>query len=161
MKTRLFTPFILLMAASYSCAQGMPTVLRDANAVSSEDWAKAQPILRDAIECRAPLRPNRAVLAAFRLTNTVIDGDHQLPAPLTVFGVLKVDNISIFQGNEEEGTSYSVQLTGVTMAQVARAAKLNKDGGRYVRMVQGGMLEVSKPRPGTVELSCIRGGYSE
>jgi hypothetical protein len=51
-----------------------------------------------------------SVLGTFGLTNRQLDGDHKLPEALTVFGSLKVSSISIFHGDEDEGSSsYTVQ----------------------------------------------------
>ena len=101
------------------------------------------------------------MLGIFGLTNRQLDGDHKLPEALTVFGSLKVSAISIFHGDEEEGSSYTVQPVGAKMAEVVKAAGLKKDGPRYIRKVKGGLLEASEPQPGTIQLACIRGGGHE
>lgn len=150
----------LLLVATLASAQ-MPAALRDANAPAAGDWAKASAILRAAIECRKPLPPVPSVLGIFGLTNRQLDGDHKLPEALTVFGSLKVSAISIFHGDEEEGSSYTVQPVGAKMAEVVKAAGLKKDGPRYIRKVKGGLLEASEPQPGTIQLACIRGGGHE
>lgn len=160
MPPRTITASALLLAATLASAQ-MPAALRDAAAPAAGDWAKAAPILRNAIECHTPLHSAKPVLAVFGLTNGNLDGDHKLPEALIVFGTLKVSSISIFQGTEEEGSSYTVQPLGVKMAEVVKAAGLKKDGPRYVRKVKGGLLEASEPQPGTVQLACIRGGGHE
>ena len=158
--TRPLIASTLLLAASLASAQ-MPAALRDANAPSAGDWAKASAILRAAIECREPLPPVASVLGTFGLTNRQLDGDHKLPEALTVFGSLKVASISIFNGDEEEGISYTVQPVGAKMADVVKAAGLKKDGPRFIRRVKGGLIEASEPQPGTVQLACIRGGGHE
>jgi hypothetical protein len=158
--TRTLLASALLLAASLASAQ-MPAALRDANAPAAGDWAKASAILRAAIECREPLPPVASVLGTFGLTNRQLDGDHKLPEALTVFGSLKVASISIFNGDEEEGISYSVQPVGAKMADVVKAAGLKKDGPRFIRRVKGGLIEASEPQPGTVQLACIRGGGHE
>lgn len=158
--TRTLIASALLLAASLASAQ-MPATLRDANVPASGDWAKASAILRAAIECREPLPPVASVLGTFGLTNRQLDGDHKLPEALTVFGSLKVASISIFNGDEEEGISYTVQPVGAKMADVVKAASLKKDGPRFIRRVKGGLLEASEPQPGTVQLACIRGGGHE
>lgn len=158
--TRTLTTSAMLLAASLASAQ-MPAALRDANAPAPGDWAKASAILRAAIECREPLPPVASVLGTFGLTNRQLDGDHKLPEALTVFGSLKVASISIFNGDEEEGISYTVQPVGAKMADVVKAAGLKKDGPRFVRKVKGGLLEASEPQPGSVQLACIRGGGHE
>jgi hypothetical protein len=155
-----------LLTLALTCAAGlasaqMPIALRDANAPAAGDWAKASAILRAAIECREPLPPVASVLGTFGLTNRQLDGDHKLPEALTVFGALKVASISIFNGDEEEGISYTVQPVGAKMADVVKAAGLKKDGPRFVRKVKGGLLEASESQPGTVQLACIRGGGHE
>lgn len=150
----------LTFAAGLASAQ-MPITLRDANAPAAGDWAKASTILRAAIECREPLPPVASVLGTFGLTNRQLDGDHKLPEVLTVFGSLKVSSISIFHGDEEEGSSYTVQPVGTKLAEVAKAAGLKKDGPRYVRKVKGGIVEASEPQPGSVQLACIREGGHE
>jgi hypothetical protein len=76
------------------------------------------------------------VLGTFGLTNRQLDGDHKLPEALTVFGSLKVSSISIFHGDEDEGSSYTVQPEGAKLADVAKAAGLKKDGPRFVRKVR-------------------------
>lgn len=158
--TRTLIASALLLATSLASAQ-MPAALRDAIAPASGDWAKASAILRAAIECREPLPPVASVLGTFGLTNRQLDGDHKLPEALTVFGSLKVASISIFNGDEEEGISYTVQPVGAKMADVVKAASLKKDGPRFIRRVKGGLLEASEPQPGTVQLACIRGGGHE
>jgi len=150
----------LVLVATLVSAQ-MPAALRDANAPAAGDWGKASTILRNAIECRESLPPVSSVLGIFGLTNSQLDGDHKLPEALTVFASLKVSAISIFHGDEEEGSSYTVQPVGAKMAEVVKAARLKKDGPRYVRKVTGGLLEASEPQPGTVQLACIRGGGHE
>lgn len=150
----------LLLVATLAGAQ-MPAALRDANAPAAGDWAKASSILRAAIECREPLPPVASVLGIFGLTNRQLDGDHELPEALTVFGSLKVSAISIFHGDEDEGSSYTVQPAGARMAEVVKAAGLKKDGPRFVRKVKGGIIEASEPQPGTIQLACIRGGVHE
>ena len=151
----------LTLAAGIASAQAMPVALRDANASTADDWAKAAPIIKAAVECRDPLFSAKPVLAVFRLTNDSLDGDHTFPAPLTVFGSLKATGISIFQGTDDEGSSYSVKPVGVTLAQVVKAASLKKDGPRYVRKVRDGIIEASEPRPGEVQIACIRGGGAQ
>lgn len=158
--TRLPIASSMLLAASLASAQ-MPAAQRDANAPAAGDWAKASAVLRAAIECREPLPPVASVLGTFGLTNRQLDGDHKLPEALTVFGSLKVTSISIFNGDEQEGISYTVQPVGAKMADVVKAASLKKDGPRYVRKVKGGLIEASEPQPGTVQLACIRGGGHE
>ena len=51
-------------------------------------------------------------------------GDHQFPEALTVFGTLKVRAISVFNGTDDEGSSYTVQPVGAKLAEVAKAAGL-------------------------------------
>lgn len=158
--TRPLIASALLLAATLASAQ-MPAALRDANAPAAGDWAKASTILRAAIECREPLPPVASVMGTFGLTNRQLDGDHKLPEVLTVFGSLKVASMSIFNGDEEEGISYTVQPVGAKMADVVKAAALKKDGPRFIRRVKGGLIEASEPQPGTVQLACIRGGGHE
>ena len=153
------TPLSLALtaAAGLASAQGMPVALRDANAPAPADWAKASPIIKAAIECRDPLFASPAVLATFRLTNSSLDGDHRFPE-LTVFGSIKVTAVSVFQGTDADGSSYTVKPEGVTLAQVAKAANLQRNGNRYVRKVKDGVIEASEPRAGQVQLACIREG---
>ncbi|GAA5787244.1 hypothetical protein [Chitiniphilus shinanonensis] len=151
----------LTLAAGIASAQGMPVALRDANASTPDDWAKAAPLIKAAVECRDPLFSAKPVLAVFRLTNDSLDGDHTFPAPLTVFGSLKATGISIFQGTDDEGSSYTVKPAGVTLAQVVKAASLKKDGPRYIRKVRDGIIEASEPRTGEVQIACIRGGSAQ
>ena len=158
--TRTLIASALLLAATLASAQ-MPAALRDANAPAAGDWAKASAVLRAAIECREALPPVASVLGTFGLTNRQLDGDHKLPEALTVFGTLKVSAISIFHGDEEEGSSYTVRPVAAKMADVVKAASLKKDGPRYVRKVKGGIIEASEPQPGTIQLACIRGGGHE
>lgn len=159
MKTRSLIASSLLLFAGIACAQ-MPATLRDANASTTDDWAKAAPAIRNALECRSPLPASKPVLAVFRLTNNNLNGDHKLPQELSIFGSIKVSAISVFIGDEEEGSSYTVQPAGVTMDALVKAAGLKKDkhSSRYLRAVKGGLLEASEPQPGTVQLACIRGG---
>lgn len=145
----------LAAATGLASAQGMPLALRDANAPAPADWAKAAPIIKAAIECRDPLFASPAVLSTFRLTNASLDGDHAFPE-LTVFGSVKVSSVSVFQGTDADGSSYTVKPQGMTLTQVAKAADLKKSGGRYVRKVRDGVIEASEPRAGQVQLACIR-----
>lgn len=158
--TRTLIASALLLAATLASAQ-MPAALRDANAPAAGDWAKASAVLRAAIECREALPSASSVLGIFGLTNRQLDGDHELPQSLTVFGSLKVSAISIFHGDEDEGISYTVQPVGAKMVEVVKAAGLKKDGPRFIRKVKGGIVEASEPKPGTVQLACIRGGGHE
>lgn len=164
MKTTLTRSLIasaLLLLAGIASAQ-MPATLRDANASGTDDWAKAAPIIRNALECRSSLPASKPVLSVFRLTNGNLNGDHKLPQELSIFGSIKISAVSVFVG-DEEGSSYTVQPVGVKMDDLAKAAGLKKDkhSSRYVRVVKGGLLEASEPQPGTVQLACIRGGGYE
>lgn len=159
MKTTLTRSLIAsALLAGIANAQ-MPAALRDANAPGTDDWSKAAPVLRNALECRTSLPASKPVLSVFRLTNGNLNGDHKLPQELSIFGSIKVSTVSVFVGDEEEG-SYTVQPAGVTMDALVKAAGLKKDkhSPRYVRVVKGGLLEASEPQPGTVQLACIRGG---
>lgn len=157
--TRSLIVSVPLLLAGIASAQ-MPATLRDANAPGADDWAKAAPALRNALECRSSMPASKPVLSVFRLTNHNLNGDHKLPQELVIFGSIKVSTVSVFIGDEEEGSSYTVQPAGVTMDALVKAAGLKKDkhGARYVRVVKGGLLEASQPQPGTVQLACIRGG---
>ena len=161
MKTirRLLT-LVLTLSAGMASAQ-MAVALRDANQSTSADWVTAQPILRAAVECRKALEPVDAVRAVFRMTNANLNGDHQLPGVLTIFGSVTVEAISVFDGGDDEGASYTIQPKGMTMAALVKAARLKKDGPRYIRQVKGGLLEASEPQPGIVQLACIRGSGDE
>ena len=117
----------LTLAAGIASAQSMPVALRDANASTADDWAKAAPLIKAAVECRDPLFSAKPVLAVFRLTNDSLEGDHSFPAPLTVFGSLKATGVSIFLGSDDEGSSYTVKPEGVTLAQVVKAAGAKVD----------------------------------
>lgn len=161
MRTKTLFTLALSVAAGAACGQSMPLTLRDANASTADDWIKAAPLLRAAIECKAALTATPAVRAVFQATNDALDGDHALPEALTVFGSLKTMGVSIFLGGEDEGSSYAVKPEGVTLAQVVKAANLKKDGPRYIRKVRDGIIEASEPRPGEVQIACIRGGGSQ
>ena len=124
--TRTLIASALLLAATLASAQ-MPAALRDANAPAAGDWAKASAVLRAAIECREALPPVASVLGTFGLTNHQLDGDHKLPEALTVFGTLKVSAISIFHGDEEEGSSYTVRPMAAKMADVVKAPESGFD----------------------------------
>ncbi|UIF85745.1 hypothetical protein [Cupriavidus sp. UYPR2.512] len=161
MRTKTLLTLALSFAAGAAWAQGMPLTLRDASASTADDWAKAAPLLKAAIECRTALTATPAVRAVFKATNDALDGDHTLPEPLTVFGSLKTMGVSIFLGGEDEGSSYTVKPEGVTLPQVVKAANLKKDGPRYIRKVRDGIIEASEPRPGEVQIACIRGGGAQ
>lgn len=137
----------------------MPAALIDANAPTASDWARAAPLLRAAIECRAPLPPSDPVRAVFRLTNGRLGGHHAFPEPLTVFDSLRVSAMAIVEGAEGDGSSYAVQPEGVTMGEVIQAARLQKSGARYIRRVEDGLLMASMPQPGVVRLVCVRDGH--
>src|SRR6218665_3394930 len=98
--TRTLIASALMMAATLASAQ-MPAALRDANAPAAGDWAEASAVLPAGIECRESLPPVASLLGTFGLTNRQLDGDHDLPQSLTVFGSLKVSAISIFHGDED------------------------------------------------------------
>lgn len=139
----------------------MPAALLDANAPSAGDWARTAPLLRAAIECRAPLPPSIPVRTVFRLTNGHLGGHHVFPEPLTVFDSLRVSAMTIVEGAAGDGSSYSVQLERVTMAAVIQAARLRKAGARYIRRVEGGLIMANMPQPGVVRLVCVRDGRDE
>jgi len=117
--------------------------------------------LRAAIECSAPLKATPALRNALHAPQGNLTGDYTLPEPLTVFGSLKVTAVSIFEGGPDEGTSYTVKPAGARLADVAKAARLKKVNGTYVRDVKGGHLEAGEPSKGEVQLSCIRGGNGD
>ena len=153
----------LLIACALQLAVGlawaeMPAALIDANSPTASDWARAAPLLRAAIECRAPLPPSIPVRAVFRLTNGRLGGHHAFPEPLTVFDSLRVSAMAIVEGAEGDGSSYAVQPEGVTMAEVIQSARLRKSGTRYIRRVEGGLIMASMPQSGVVRLVCIRDG---
>ena len=155
-----------LIAGALQLAMGlawaeMPAALIDANAPSASDWARAAPLLRAAIECRASLPPSIPVRAVFRLTNGRLGGHHAFPEPLTVFDSLRVSAMAIVEGAEGDGSSYAVQPEGVTMAEVIQAARLRKSGTRYIRRVEEGLLMASMPQPGVVRLVCVRDRRNE
>ena len=77
--TKTVLSLALTLAAGIASAQSMPVALRDANASTADDWAKAAPLIKAAVECRDPLFASPAVLATFRLTNSSLDGDHSFP----------------------------------------------------------------------------------
>lgn len=143
-------------AATVATAQMSPAV-RDANAATPVDWQKASPALQAAIECRAPLAHTAAVRSVLRATNDQITGDYTLPAALQVFG-LKAKRLQVFE-SMDDGTSYAVLLEGAKLTDVARAARLRRDGPRYTRTTGvSARIEATELQPGYVELACIRGG---
>lgn len=83
---------------------------------------------------------------------------YQFPEPVTVFGTLKASSVQVFEGDPELGSSYTIRLPKMTLAEVAKAARLTKEkdkGGRYLRTVKGGgMIKLTTHMD--VQLSCIR-----
>lgn len=155
-------PFLIAVALQLAFGLAwaeMPAALIDANAPAASDWARAAPLLRTAIECRASLPPSIQVRAVLRLTNSRLGGYHTFPEPLTVFDSLQVSAMTIVEGTEGDGSSYAVQPEGVTMAEVIQAARLRKSGAHYIRRVEEGLLMASTPQPGVVRLVCVRDGH--
>ena len=169
-----FVPYLQQLIAETGWKGGAPTnfwivgykaqpvaIKEDAKSQAIGDWSKAAPLLRAAIECREPLPSIKSLQSVLRQTNGSLTGDHVFPEPLTVFGTIKVKAVTIFQGTEDEGSSFTVKPDGLTVAEIAKAARLKKDSGRYVRMVKGGMIELNETRPGEINLNCVRGGASD
>lgn len=131
-----------------------------AEAATSMDWAKAQSAVRSAIECRSVLNHTAAVRAVFRAANNTFDGNYTFPEPLLVFGALKASDVWIFEGGDDVGGSYTVQLNGMKLTDVVKAAGLQKESHsqRFFRQVKGGHLEANELQPGVVQLACIRDG---
>ena len=130
-----------------------------ADAQASADWQAAQPLLRNAIECRKPLQHTAAVRSVFHATSDSLNGDHTFPEPLMVFGTLKVSGMSIYE--DEDGQGYTVRFPGMKLADVAKAAKLRKEreSTRYIRIVKGGHLEANAMTMSGkyIQLSCVFG----
>jgi len=161
--THILLASVLLSLSALSGAQPMPVPVMEVINGNAKAWKAAQPTLRDAIECRKPLKHTAEVRSVFRSTNNSLDGDHAFPEPLQVFGTLNVSSVAVFEGGEEEGNSYTVEFKGMKLADVAKAAKLRKErqGSRYIREVKGGHLEADEINGKGVQLSCILGGYSD
>lgn len=92
--------------------------------VDADTLAKAMPFLQAAVECKAPL-PHNAAVAAVLAAAKANSGD--IAGTFSIFG-LKASKIGIFIGEQGEGESYSAIFDTATLTQVAKAAKLNKDG---------------------------------
>lgn len=149
-----------LIAAPTLASTQMPAPLLDIKAAASTDWTKAQTALRSAIECRSALNHTAAVQAVFHATNHVFDGNYAFPAPLMVFGTLKASNVWVFEGGNDVGSSYTVQLEGMKLEDVVKAAGLRKDplSQLFFRQIKDGHLEASELQPGVVQLACIHNG---
>lgn len=165
MKSLFICAFVATMLATASelINAQMPAPLRDSHAATSDEWKKAAPTLQAAFDCRQTLQHTDAVKAVFGATNDQLTGEYPLPAPITVYG-LKASAISVFEGSDDEGSSYTLQLGGESITRIAKAAKLTKDkkGPRYIRQVKnGGLLEASELQPGHAQLSCIWGARDE
>ena len=128
-------------------------------ASASGNWAKATPILRAAVECSKPAQPVIPQLEMLGIKPLAAGDVYQFPEPVTVFGTLKASSVQVFEGDPEMGSSYTIRLPKMTLAEVAKAARLTKEkgnGGRYLRTVKGGgMIELST-NTDDVQLSCIR-----
>jgi hypothetical protein len=149
---RLLTLSAFLLAGA-AHAQINPEV----NIAAGDDWNRLKAPLRDAIECKAPLKATPAVRKALHVKDS-LTGDYKLPEPLTVYGTLKVTALSIF--DEGDGVvSYTVKPAGLTLAEIGKAGRLKKEkGGRYFRAIKGGHVEASEGVKGEPVISC---GFGE
>lgn len=125
-------------------------------AAAKTNWQQAKPSVLTALECRSKLPHSDAVKAAFHLTNDSLDGiTLTLPEPVMVFGY-QVTQFDVFE-SVDEGTSYTMMLSGVSLTDVTRHVHLRNDGGRFYRVTNVGHLEATR-QSGGVALSCIVGG---
>jgi len=153
-------PIRFLTFCACLSAAGLVHAQADVRTIPSGDWSRAMGPLRDAIECNTPLKATAAVRNVLRPPQGNLTADYTLPEPLTVFGSLKVTAVSIYDEGAE-GASFTIKPAGVKLADIARAARLKKDNGRYFRAVKGGHIEAGEPRKGEFALSCVSGEYGD
>ena len=160
---------ITIAAVAFSsivCAQ-MPVPLLDNEpaAPNATLWAVAGPMLQAALECREDLPDHPATRALLPRKPAGEEQHYRLtpPSGFKVFG-LPVAEIEVWvdDGSGELGHGYTSHIRGRTLAEVAKAATLNKGRSFPNRKTPMGGLMADQPfGPESVQLTCtIDGSYA-
>ena len=128
-----------------------------AAAASADDWAKAEPLIKAALECKSKLKYTPEVNAVLAAAKDQY-GTYNLPGEITLFG-LKTKSINLYEGDEEDGRSYTAIFLTNSLPEVGKAAKLTKEKGgmRWLKLRKDGslMFEAGAPREGQAHLNCL------
>ena len=76
--------------------------------------------MRAAVECSRPAQPVIPQLEMLGIKQLAAGDAYQFPEPLTVFGTLKASSVQVFEGDPELGSSYTVRLPKMTIADVPK-----------------------------------------
>jgi hypothetical protein len=118
--------------------------------------------VQNAFECKQRLANTPAIRTILgtkektELNESGLSGNYTLSQPIKVFGY-EIHQVQISE-NDDTGTSYSFTLAKNELKNLAQAAKLNPNDGRYYRTINGGHIEAGNSSTGNIALSCIWAG---
>ena len=164
---RAITTTLLTLSFVGAAHAQMPVPLLDNEpaAPNAALWAVAGPMLQAALECREDLPDHPATRALLPRKPAGEEQHYRLtpPSGFRVFG-LPVAEIEVWvdDGSGELGHGYTSHIRGRTLAEVAKAAKLNKGKSFPNRKTKMGSLMADQPfGPESVQLTCtIDGTYA-
>ena len=164
---RAITTTLLTLSFVGAAHAQMPVPLLDNEpaAPNAALWAVAGPMLQAALECREDLPDHPATRTLLPRKPAGEEQHYRLtpPSGFRVFG-LPVAEIEVWvdDGSGELGHGYTSHIRGRTLAEVAKAAKLNKGKSFPNRKTPMGSLMADQPfGPESVQLACtIDGSYA-
>jgi len=118
--------------------------------------------VQNAFECKQRLANTPAIRTVLgnkektELHESDLNGNYTLSQPIKVFG-FEIHQVQISENNDT-GTSYSFTLAKSELKNLAQAAKLKPNDGRYYRTIKGGHIEAGNSSTGNIALSCIWAG---
>lgn len=125
-----------------------------AGAADAAAWAKARPSIEAALTCASidKFKQAEGTLASAGWNASQGTDPVTLPVPLKVFGF---DTLRIAVANDSGEQVYRAFLPGITVAQLAKAAKLKpgKDSQHYSRATKLGVLSAGTEE-GVTALTC-------
>lgn len=118
--------------------------------------------VQNTFECKQRLANTPAIRAILgnkektELYEAGLSGNYTLSKPINVFGY-EIHQVQISE-SEDTGTSYSFTLAQSELKNLAQAARLKPNDGRYYRTFKGGHIEAGNSSTGNIALSCIWAG---
>ena len=157
-KSITITVLCLCMLTFAHAQMPVPLIDNEPAAPNVALWAVAGPMLQAALECREDLPDHPATRALLPRKPAGEEQHYRLtpPSEFRAFG-LPVSEIEVWvdDGSGELGHSYTAHVRDKTLAEVAKAAKLNKGKSFPNRMTPMGGLMADQPfGPGSVQLTC-------
>ncbi len=168
MRGKLVATTLLGLCVLTAVHAQMPVPLLDNEPAAPNNaalWAVAGPMLQAALECHEDLPDHPTTRALLPRKPAGKEQHYRLipPTGFRVFG-LPVAEIEVWvdDGSGELGYSYTSLIRGKTLAEVIKAAKLNKGKSFPNRQTKMGSLMADQPfGPESVQLTCaIDGDYA-